>query len=286
MLNSMGRLVLEIITLISLSVGVIAYSPWLFLVLVVCVIPAFTGESHFAFLGYGLQHSLTPIRRELDYLRVLGTSKESAKEMKLFRLGGYFHDRYAELTDGIIQRNRKLTRKRLWWGSALSAVGSVGYWGSYAFLVSQTARGKISIGTLTFLAGAIAGSSTQLQSVFSLFSHISDQALFLTDLVGFLAVQPSILSKPGALPAPRAIREGFEFRDVSFAYPGSERLVLNGLNLRIEPGERLALVGENGQGKTTLVKLISRLYDPTGGQILLDGVDLRGYRLGQMQKQN
>jgi ATP-binding cassette subfamily B protein len=285
MLNSMGRLVLEIITLISLSVGVITYSPWLFLLLVVCVIPAFTGESHFAFLGYGLQHSLTPIRRELDYLRILGTSKESAKEVKLFRLGGYFHDRYAELTDGIIQRNRKLTRKRLWWGSALSAVGSIGYWGSYAFLVWQTARGKISIGTLTFLAGAIAGSSTQLQSVFSLFSHISDQALFLTDLVGFLAVQPGILSKPGALPAPRAIREGFEFRDVSFAYPGSERLVLNGLNLRIEPGERLALVGENGQGKTTLVKLISRLYDPTGGQILLDGVDLRDYRLEQLQNQ-
>lgn len=285
MLNSMGRLVLEIITLISLSAWVIAYSPGLFLLLVVCLVPAFAGESHFAFLGYALAHSLTPIRRELDYLRVLGTSKESAKEVKMFRLGGYFHDRYAKLTGGIIQRNIRLTRKRLWWGSAFAALGSLGYYGAYAYLVWRTFLGEISIGTLTALAGAIAGSSAQLQSVFSLFSHISDQSLFLTDLVDFLAVQPSIQSKPGALPAPRAIREGFEFRNASFHYPGSDRLVLNSLNLRIEPGERLALVGENGQGKTTLVKLMARLYDPTSGAILLDGVDLRDYRMEHLHNQ-
>ncbi len=285
MLNSMGRLVLEVITLISLSALVIAYSPGLFLLLVLCVVPAFAGESHFAFLGYALAHSLTPIRRELDYLRMLGTSKESAKEVKMFRLGGYFHDRYAELTDGIIHRNIRLTRKRLWWGSIFAALGSLGYYGAYAYLVWRTFLGEISIGTLTALAGAIAGSSTQLQSVFSLFSHISDQSLFLTDLIDFLGVQPAIQSKPGALPAPRVIREGFEFRDVSFHYPGSNRLVLDSLNLRIVPGEHLALVGENGQGKTTLVKLMSRLYDPTSGAILLDGVDLRDYRMEQLHNQ-
>ncbi len=285
MLNSMGRLLLEIITLVSLSIGVVAYSPWLFLLLVVCVVPAFAGESHFAFLGYALQHSLTPIRRELDYLRTLGTSKEAAKEVKMFRLGGYLHDRYAELTGGVIRRNRKLTRKRLWYGSALAVVSSVGYYGAYAYLVWRALVGDISIGTLTFLAGAIAGSSTQLQSVFSLFSSIADQALFLTDLMTFLSVQPRIQSKPGAVPAPRAIRDGFEFRNVSFHYPGSERLVLNSLNLRIEPGEHLALVGENGQGKTTLVKLMARLYDPTAGAILLDGVDLRDHRVEHLQSQ-
>lgn len=285
MLNSMGRLVLELITLVSLSAWVIAYSPGLFLLLVLCVVPAFAGESHFAFLGYALAHSLTPIRRELDYLRILGTSKESAKEVKLFRLGGFFHDRYAELTDGIIQRNIRLTRKRLWWGSVLAAVGSIGYYGAYAYLVWRTFLGEISIGTLTALAGALAGSSSQLQSVFSLFSHISDQSLFLTDLVDFLAVQPSIQSMPGALPAPRAIRDGFDFRNVSFHYPGSDRMILNSLNLRIAPGEHLALVGENGQGKTTLVKLMARLYDPTGGAIFLDGVDLRDYRMEHLQNQ-
>ncbi len=284
MLNALGRLLLQTITLVSLSIGVIVYSPWLFLLLVICVVPAFTGETHFAFQGYTLAHGLTPVRRELDYLRVLGSSKESAKEVKLFGLGGHLRDRYAALTGEVIRKNRELTRKRLWWGSVLSIIGSVGYYASFAYLVWRTLMGEISVGTLTFLAGAIAGSSTQLQAVFSLFSSISDQALFLTDLVDFLAVRPRIQSKPNAVIAPRPIREGFEFRDVSFHYPGSTRPVLDHLNFRIEAGEHVALVGENGQGKTTLVKLMARLYDPTGGAILLDGVDLRDYNVEDLQR--
>lgn len=279
MLNAMGRLLLQSITLVSLSFGVILYSPWLFLLLVICVSPAFAGESHFAFLGYSLAHSITPIRRELDYLRILGSSKESAKEVKVFGLGGHLRDRYEKLTGNIIGKNIRLTRRRLLWGSIFAIVGSLGYYGSYAYLVWQTLLGHLTVGTLVFLAGAIAGSSTQLQGVFSLFSHIADEALFLTDLIDFLSVQPRIESKPNALPAPRPIRDGFEFRNVSFQYPGTERLILNKLNFRIEPGEHVALVGENGQGKTTLVKLMARLYDPTGGAILLDGVDLRDYRV-------
>jgi ATP-binding cassette subfamily B protein len=285
MLNSMGRLLLQSITLVSLSIGVIVYSPWLFLVLVICVAPAFAGESHFAFRGYTLAHSLTPIRRELDYLRIVGSGKESAKEVKMFGLGGFLQNRYGALTDGIIRKNRELTRKRLWWGSALAIIGSMGYYACFAYLVWRTLLGEISVGTLTFLAGAIAGSSAQLQGVFSLFSSISDQALFLTDLVDFLAVKPRIQSKPNAIPAPRPIREGFEFRDVSFHYPGSTRPVLDHLNFRIEPGEHIALVGENGQGKTTLVKLMARLYDPSSGAILLDGVDLREYKVEDLQRE-
>jgi len=285
MLASMGRLVLQIITLISLSVAVILYSPWLFALLVICVVPTFMGESHFAFLGYSLAHGLTPVRRELDYLRVLGSSKESAKEVKLFSLGPYLSDRYAALTDGIISKNRQLTRRRLWWGSAFAVVGSIGYYGSYGYLVWRALLGEISVGTLIMLTGAIAGSATQLQSVFSMFSSIADQALFLTDLVSFLQVRPSIRSKPAAIPAPRLIRDGFEFREVCFHYPGSDRLILKNLNFRVEPGEHIALVGENGQGKTTLVKLLARLYDPTAGVILLDGVDLRDYRVESLHKE-
>ena len=283
MLNAMGRLLLQSITLLTLSAGVIAYSPWLFLLLVVCVIPAFAGESHFAFLGYSLAHGITPIRRELDYLRILGSSKDSAKEVKMFGLGEYLCGRYAGLTGQIIQKNIHLTRRRLLWGSIFAMLGSAGYYASYAYLVWQTLRGELTVGTLVFLAGAIAGSSTQLQGVFSLFSHIADQALFLSDLIDFLSVQPGIRSKSNAIPAPRPIRDGFEFRNVSFHYPGSERLVLKNLNFHLEPGEHVALVGENGQGKTTLVKLMSRLYDPSGGAILLDGVDLRDYRVEDLQ---
>jgi ATP-binding cassette, subfamily B, bacterial len=285
MLNAMGRLLLQSITLISLSIGVVLYSPWVFLLLVICVVPAFAGESHFAFLGYSLAHEITPVRREVDYLRLIGTSKENAKEVKLFGLGEHLHDRYAALTGQIIRKNIKLTRRRLVWGSVFAVIGSMGYYGSYVFLVWQALRGRISVGTLIFLTGAIAGSSTQLQGVFSLFSHISDQALHLTDLVAFLKVQPNIRSRPNAIPAPRSIRDGFDFRNVSFHYPGSSRLILKNLNFHLHPAEHVALVGENGQGKTTLVKLLARLYDPTGGVIYLDGTDLRDYNVEELHKE-
>src|ERR1700722_14894265 len=285
MLNAMGRLLLQSITLISLSVGVIFYSPWLFVLLVVCIVPAFMGESHFAFLGYALAHDITPVRRELDYLRIIGTSKENAKEVKLFGLGGYLHHRYESLTGGIIRKNINLTRHRLLWGSVFAVFGSIGYYGSYVFLVWQALQGRITIGTLVYLPGSLAGASTQLQGVFSLFSHIADQALHLSDLVDFLKVQPNIRSRPNALPMPRPIRAGFEFRNVSFHYPGTSRQILKGMNFRLEPGEHIALVGENGQGKTTLVKLLARLYDPTSGAIYLDGTDLREYSVEELHKE-
>jgi ATP-binding cassette subfamily B protein len=143
----------------------------------------------------------------------------------------------------------------------------------------------MSVGSLAFVAGALAASSTQIQAIFSTFASIADQSLFLTDLLQFFAVRPRIHSTAGALPAPRPIRDGFEFQKVSFNYPGSARAILRDLDFRIHPGERVALVGENGQGKTTFVKLLARLYEPTGGRILLDGVDLREYRLDDLHQQ-
>ena len=285
MLNAIGRLIQQGITLVSLSAAVILFSPLLFALLVACVVPAFIGESHFAFLGYSLAHSLTPARRELDYLRVLGTSKESAKEMKMFGLAPHLRERFAAITDDLIARNMRLARRRLRGGSLLALVSSAGYYGAYAWIVIRAVEGHLTVGELTFLAGALAGSSSHIQMIFSTFSSIADQALFLTDLLEFFAVKPRIGSRPDALPAPRPIRDGFEFRNVSFHYPGSGRLILNNLDFRLEPGERVALVGENGQGKTTFVKLLARLYDPTSGAILLDGVDLRDYRLEDLQRE-
>jgi ATP-binding cassette subfamily B protein len=147
-----------------------------------------------------------------------------------------------------------------------------------------TVTGALTLGTLTFLAGAIAGASTNIQAVFSTFSHIADHALFLTDLIEFFSIRPKIYSKTGSLPGPRPIREGFEFRNVCFSYPRKSKPVLENINFRLEPGERMALVGANGQGKTTIVKLMTRLYDVTSGQILLDGIDLREYNIEDLWK--
>jgi ATP-binding cassette subfamily B protein len=285
MIQMMGLLLQQLITTVTLAASILFFSPWLLLVLIVCVVPAFVGESHFAFMGYSLAFSQTPVRRQLDYLRVLGASKESAKELKLFGLNSFLTQRFRELSDGIYGQNVSLARRRLWAGGLLSLLSTAGYYGSYAFVIYQTVTGQLSVGTLTFLAGAIAGTSSNIQMVFSTFSGIADQALFLTDLLEFFAVKPVVHSKPNALPAPRPIQQGFEFRNVSFVYPGTSKLVLSDLSFRLRPGERVALVGENGEGKTTIVKLMTRLYDPSSGSILLDGVDLRDYSLEDLHSQ-
>ena len=284
MIQSIGRLVQQVITTISLSVSIVLFSPWLLLLLVAGVVPAFLGESHFAFLGYAKNFRQTPIRRQLDYLRVAGGSKDAAKELKLFGLANFFTDRFTKLSDQIYKEDVSLARQRLVAGSLLSVIGTAGYYSAYVLVIWRTVMGLLSIGTLTFLAGAIQGASTNIQQIFSTVSGIADQALFLTDLVAFFEMKPTIQSKPNALPMPRPMRSGFEFRNVSFSYPGSDRLILNGLNFCLFPEERVALVGENGQGKTTIVKLLTRLYDPTEGQVLLDGIDLREYDLEDLYR--
>ena len=285
MIQSIGRLVQQVITTVSLSVAIILFSPWLLLMLVAGVVPAFLGESHFAFLGYAKNFRQTPIRRQLDYLRVLGGSKEAAKELKLFGLAPFLTERFSRLSNQIYDEDVALARRRLVAGSFLSIVGTAGYYSAYVFVIWRTITGVLSIGELTFLAGAVLQASSNIQQIFSTVSSIADQALFLTDLIAFFEMRPAIASKPNALPAPRPITRGFEFRNVAFRYPGSPRLVLDGLNFHFHRGERVALIGENGEGKTTIVKLLTRLYDPLEGQVLLDGVDLREYNLEDLYRE-
>lgn len=285
MIQMLGRLIQQVITTITLSISIVYFSPWLLLLLIAGVIPAFLGESHFAFLGYAKNFRQTPVRRQLDYLRILGGSKEAAKELKLFGLSKFLTERFTRLSDAVYEENVALSKRKLIAGALLSIVGSLGYYGAYVYVIWRTVTGALSIGTLYFLAGAILQASTNIQLIFSTLSGVADQALFLTDLLAFFEMQPTIRSKPNALPAPRPVRKGFEFRNVSFAYPGSSRLILKNLDFTLHPGERVALIGENGQGKTTIVKLITRLYDPTEGQVLLDGVDLREYSLEDLYRE-
>jgi ATP-binding cassette, subfamily B, bacterial len=285
MIQSIGRLVQQTITAILMSVAIMAFSPWLMLLLCAGVLPAFVGESHFAFLGYEKNFRQTPIRRQLDYLRQLAGSKEAAKELKLFGLSAFLTERFTRLSNKVYDEDVALAGRRFALGSWLSVLGTIGYYSAYVFVIWKTLLGAITIGSLYLLSAAIQQASLNIQQVFSSLAGIADQALFLTDLLAFFAMQPTIRSKEYAHPIPRPIRQGIEFRHVSFRYPGTDRLVLRNLNLDLDAGERMALIGENGEGKTTVVKLLTRLYDPTEGQILLDGIDLRDFRLEELHQE-
>jgi ATP-binding cassette subfamily B protein len=275
----------DTLSLISLSAGLIVFSPWLMVLLVAAVIPAFLGETHFTALAYSVLYRWTPQRRLLDYIRLLGASNQSAKEVKIFGLGGHLSERYREVSDRIYEDNKKVAVKRASVGFLLNLVSTGGYYGAYAVVLIRTLAGAISVGTFTFLTGAFSRSRMYIEKILQSFTDISDQALYLKDLFEFFEMQPAIGSTPRALPAPRPIRDGFEFRNVGFAYPGSSQMVVENINFRLDSQEKIALIGENGAGKTTLVKLLARLYDPTVGEILLDGIDLREYNVEDLRKE-
>ena len=280
----------DLITLVSLSVALAVYVPWLLVLLIVAVLPSLLGETHFASLGYSLLYSWTPERRQLDYLRYIGASDISAKELKLFGLSDFLVGRYDRLSNEFYEANKALSIRRSVVSTLLSIVGTLGYYGAYAVIIYLTvighrsAAGLFTIGVLTFLAGSFRQSRDLIQRVLLSLAQVFEQSLYLEDLFTFLDIEPSIRRNPGAKQVPVPIRTGFAFERVGFRYPGSEHWAVRGLDFSLAPGERVALVGENGAGKTTLVKLLARLYDPTEGRILLDGIDLREYDIDSLRR--
>ena len=291
LLSQLLGLAQSALTLVTLIGTLLAFSPLLFLLLAAAVLPSFLGETHFAALGYSLLYSWTPERRKLDYYRLIAASDKTAKEVKLFGLSRYLIDQYSRLADDFYGANRSLVVKRGVVGMALSLLSTLGYYAAYATIIYRVVLGRLTIGDLTLLAGTFSRSRDLIQGMLLSTSELYEQALFLEDLFVFFEMTPRIARPADPLPFPRPIRQGFEFRDVWFRYPEAKGdgapaqeaaddapgWVLRGVSFHVATGERLALVGENGAGKTTLTKLITRLYDPTRGEILLDGRPLRDY---------
>lgn len=271
------------ITIIFLGVGLVAFNPWLILILIVAVIPSFLGETHFNQRTYSLTRAWTPQRRELDYLRYIGASDTTAKEVKIFNLADFLAKRFFNLANEYYQENRKISLQRNLWGSLLSVVGTLAYYGAYVVIAIQTITGQISVGSLTFLTGAFSRMRGMLQGIMGRFSRITDSAMYLQDLFDFFAIVPTIRNKENTQAFPVPLQKGFTFDNVSFKYPGTDRWAIRNLSFHLPAGEKLALVGENGAGKTTLVKLMARLYEPTEGRILIDGVDIREIDLGGLR---
>jgi ATP-binding cassette, subfamily B, bacterial len=283
LMNQVFEQVQDIVSVFFLSAGLVIFNPFLLLILIVAVIPSLFGEIYFNQKTYSLTLGWTPQRRELDYLRFIGASDETAKEVKMFGLADFLANRFERIANGYFEENKKITIKRAITGVVLSLVGTMAYYMAYIFIVSQTIVGVLSLGTMTFLAASFERLRSLLQVVMLRFSRIADSALYLQDYFDFLALQP-IRPPTGGLSVPNPIRDGFVFDNVSFQYLNSDKYAVRNLSFELKAGEKIALVGENGAGKTTIVKLLARLYEPTEGVIRLDGRDLRDYDPQQLRE--
>jgi ATP-binding cassette subfamily B protein len=283
LLSQVMSQVQDMISMAFLITGLLAFNPWLILLLLVAILPAFLGESHFNNQNYALSRSQTPERRELDYLRYLGASDETAKEVKIFNLADFVIGRFKTLSEKFYTDNSKLAVRRSAWGSFFSLIGNTGYYGAYLFIILRTVNGHLSVGDLTFLAGSFRQLRVLMETVLNRFTAVSQGAIYLNDFLDFFEIKPRITIAKQPLPFPNPIKQGFTFENVGFQYHNSESWANRSLNFTLHPGEKLALVGENGAGKTTLVKLLARLYEPTEGRILLDGVDLREYSIDDLR---
>ncbi len=274
----------DLITIIFLGIGVIAFEPWLILILFIAVLPSFLSEVYFSRSSYSLVRSWTPQRRELDYLRYIGASVETAKEIKVFGLDTFLTGRFKKIAQAYYNANKAIAIKRTIWGTLLQILSVIAYYGAYILIILRTVAGVLTVGDMTFLSGSFNRLQSQLQNLLSTFSRIAESALYLQDYFDFLAIEPTIKDNSAGIDAPIEITQGIQFDDVGFKYPGTEIWAVRHISFKINPGEKLALVGENGAGKTTLVKLLARMYDPSEGKILVDGTDIRQFKIDSFRK--
>ena len=274
----------DFITIVSLISALIYFYPILIFLLVISIMPTLLNELKFSSSNYKLTSRMAPERRQLDYMRVIGASDVTAKEVKLFGLADFISRTFSTTANKYYQSIKKLTIKRSVWGAIFNIIGVIAYYGAFVFIVLKAVVSLVTIGELTFLAGSFNKLRNQLQVMFTRFSNITESALYLHDYFEFIDMEFIDQSDFQQLSVPAKIVTGIKFQNVTFSYPNGHIPVFNGLSFDLRKGEKLALVGENGSGKTTLIKLLLRLYEPTSGCILLDGVDIRHYEKEEYQK--
>jgi ATP-binding cassette, subfamily B, bacterial len=265
------------ITLVALSGLLLRISPWSVGIIVLASIPAFLAEARLSGESFRVWTWRAPEGRRLNYLEWILTRDSHVKEVKLYGLGPLVLARYRALFQKFFDEDRRIAVRRLRAGVVFGLLSLAAFYGMYALMAGRAARGAISLGDLTLYIAVFRQGQGAVQAVLSSVGGLYEDALFMSNLFGYLEI-PTGGEAPRALP-PRAPLRGrphlLELRGVSFRYPGKDAWALHGVDLALAPGETLGLVGQNGAGKSTLVKLLLRLYDPTEGEILYGGVDLR-----------
>ncbi len=277
-------LVQNIITLFSYAVILFRFSPWIALILFGATIPSFLAQSYYSQLSFRILSWRAPEARQLNYLEYVLTDYDSVKEVKLFKLGEPLLARYITLFWKFLREDQGVAQRRSFTSFAWGLLSTGSYYLSYAWIVFQAAARAITLGDMTLYLVVFRQSQHTFEGLFDGIRELYENALFMSNLFSFLALEPQMVQSANPKPVPAKIQQGIQFKNVSFKYPGIDAFALRHINLCIQPSEKLALVGANGAGKTTLIKLLTRLYDPTEGQILLDGVDLREYDLNDLRQ--
>ncbi|MDJ0710690.1 MAG: ABC transporter ATP-binding protein [Woeseiaceae bacterium] len=268
-------LVQNAITLSSYAVLLFAFSPWAVIILIGAGLPSFFAEAKFSGDAFRLFRWRSPDTRMQMYLETVIAREDGVKEVKLFQLGPKLLQRYRAIFKRLFVEDRALTIRRDTWGFLLGLVASAAFYGAYGWIVLATIYGRITLGAMTMYLVLFRQGQSAVSAILSSISGMYEDNLYLSNLYEYLG-QPVPARRGNSLEGPDPSR-GLEFENVSFAYPGANENALTDINLKLRRGESLALVGENGSGKTTLIKLLTRLYEPTGGRIWLDGLDLRDW---------
>lgn len=274
----------DVLTIVSCIIILFTFNGWLIGLLLLSILPLFIGSIYFNRRSYELVKSQTHGKRHLEYLMKIGTSDETSKELRLFDLSAFFIDKYNVIADSFYKQKKRLGIAQASIGILLILPITAGFYLSFVYIIRQVISGQLTLGGLTFLLGVIRQLGSLVQSSGRRFKVVAESAIYLQDYFDFFDLAPSLKNAVDPLPFPNPILNGFVFDNVGYQYPNSKEWASRGLNFTILPNEKLALVGENGAGKTTIVKLLVRLYDPTEGRILLDGIDLKQYDLNQLRK--
>ena len=273
LVNRTFGLVQNAISLTSYAVLLFAFSPWAVVILIGAGLPSFFAEAKFSGDAFRLFRWRSPETRMQMYLETVIAREDGVKEVKLFQLGPRLLQRYRDIFNKLFVEDRRLTLRRDGWGFVLGLLSTTAFYGAYAWIVITTINGQITLGAMTMYLVLFRQGQTAVTASLSAISGMYEDNLYLSNLYDYLG-QPVPARHGEAKHGPEP-RRGIEFKNVSFTYPGSNGKALNKVTFQISPGQSLALVGENGSGKTTLIKLLTRLYDPTEGRIMLDGLDLQ-----------
>ncbi|HET7095565.1 MAG TPA: ABC transporter ATP-binding protein [Thermomicrobiales bacterium] len=285
MVSQVFGLVRSAITFATLMALLAALGPLIAAATLIAPIPAFISGSRYGWWGYQQMRRQSPLRRLMSYLSSVVTLDQYAKEIKLFTLGDHFINRYAGAADEYYQAARSLLLRRYWASFAWGALTTIASSGVFLYVAVQAVRGFFNLGQLTVFTGAATQVQGAFQNILSGIQGVYENGLYLSTLGELLDRRPRIAAPADPAPVRRPFRQGIEFRHVTYRYPGTGVAALSDVSFTIDPDETVALVGRNGAGKTTIVKLLGRLYDPDEGQILIDGRDIRDYDPAELRRQ-